>query len=64
MIDTDYADDLVRFSNIPAQAESFLHSLKQPAGVIGLNVNANKTDFLSLNNKEPSLLLVASFWNQ
>ena len=45
----DYADDLALLANIPAQAKSLLYSLEQPAGGIGLSVNANHI----LIKKEP-----------
>ena len=41
------ADDLALLANISAQDESLLHnSLEQAAGCIGLQVNANKTEFM------------------
>ena len=48
--DADNADDLALLTNTPAQAESFLHSLEQPAEGIRLNVNANKTEFMYLGD--------------
>ena len=56
MTDTFYADNLALIVNIPAQAKSWLHSLDQAAKGIGLNVNANKTEFICFNKKEPSQL--------
>ena len=44
--DTDNADDIAFLANTPAQAESLLHSLEQTAGVIDLEVNANKTEYM------------------
>ena len=38
-MDSDYADDLILFANIPAWAESLLHSLGQAAKGIDLYVN-------------------------
>ena len=46
MTAADYADDLVLLANTPDQTKSLLHSLKQAAGGIGLNLNANKTEFM------------------
>ena len=46
MTDADYAGDLALFTNIPIQAESWLHSLEQATGSISLYVNANKTEFM------------------
>ena len=42
--DADYTYDLALLANIPAQAESQLHSLEQAIGSIDLYVNANKTE--------------------
>ena len=36
MTDAYDADDIVLSTNTPAQSESLLHSLEQPAGGIGL----------------------------
>ena len=47
--DADYADDVALLANTPTQAESLLHSLERSAGVIGLHVNANKTEYMSFN---------------
>ena len=47
--DADYADDIALIANTPAQAESLLHSLERAAGGIGLNINANKTEYMSFN---------------
>ena len=46
MTDADYADDLALLTNTSAQVKSLLHNLEQAAGSIGLNVNANKTEFM------------------
>ena len=45
--DADYADDLALLADIPAQAESLLHSLEEAAKNIGLYVNSDKTEFMS-----------------
>ena len=42
MTDADYADDLTLLANAPAEADSQLHSLEQPAGSIGFCANAKK----------------------
>ena len=52
MTDTDYADDLALLANIPAQAESLLHSLEQAAESINLYVNANVLMFMCFKQKE------------
>ena len=44
-MDTDYADDRAFLANIPAQAESLLHSLEQAVE----NMNANKTEYMCFN---------------
>ena len=45
----DYADVIALLANTPTQAESQLHSLEQTAGDIGFHVNANKTEYMCLN---------------
>ena len=45
------ADDLTFLANTPAPAESLLHSHGQAARGIGLDVNANKTEFEFLNEE-------------
>ena len=49
--DSDYVDDIALLANSPARAEFLLHSLEQTAGGIGLQVNADKTEFISFNEK-------------
>ena len=51
MTNVDYTDDQVFLTNTPAQAESLLHSLEQAARVIGLYLNANKTEFMCFKQK-------------
>ena len=51
IMDADYAGDIPLLANTPTQAESLLHSLEQAAGSIGLHVNANKTEYMCLNQK-------------
>ena len=45
----DYADDIVLLANVPAQAETLLHSLERAAAGIGLHVNAHKTEYMCFN---------------
>ena len=52
IIDTDSVDSIVLLANIPTQAESLLHCLKQAAGVIGLYVNADKTEYICFDKKK------------
>ena len=47
----DYADDIARLANTPAQAESLLHSLERAAGAISLHVNADKTKYMCFNQR-------------
>ena len=49
--DADYADDIALLANSPTQAESLPHKLERAAGGIGLHVNADKTDYMSLSKK-------------
>ena len=49
--DADYADDLALFANTPGQAETLLHSPKRAAAGIGLNVNADKTEYMCFNQR-------------
>ena len=44
--DADYAVDIALLANVPAQAKTLLHSLKQAAAGIGLHVNAHKTEYM------------------
>ena len=48
-MDADYTDDIALQANIPTRAESLPHSLERVAGSIGLHVNADKTEFMCLN---------------
>ena len=49
--DTEYADDTALLANIPAKAESILHSLEQTVRGIGLEVNANKTECMGFKRE-------------
>ena len=44
--DADYVDDIAILANTPNQAETLLHSLEQADAVIGLHVNAHKTEYM------------------
>ena len=50
--DADYADDLALLANTPNQAETLLHSLERAAAVIGLHVNAHKTEYMCYNQTD------------
>ena len=47
--DTDYVDAIAILANVPAQAETLLHSLERAAGSIGLHANAHQTEYMCLN---------------
>ena len=47
--DAHYADDIVILANVPAQAETLLHSLERVARGIGLHVNAHKSEYMCLH---------------
>ena len=49
--DADYADDLALFADKIADAEKLLHCLEAAAAVIGLHINAGKTEFMSINQE-------------
>ena len=66
--DANYAGDIVLLANVPAQAETLLHSLEWAAAGIGLLVNAHKTEYMCSNQtgdistlNSSSLKLVAKF---
>ena len=50
--DADYADVIALLTYIAAQAEFLLHSLKQGAAGIILQVKADKTEYKCFNQKE------------
>ena len=45
IMDPDYADDIALLINTPTQAKSLLYSLELAAHGIGLDVNADKTEY-------------------
>ena len=49
--DEDYAYNIVLQANTPTQARTQLHSLKWAAGGIGLDVNADKTEYMYFNQR-------------
>ena len=49
--DTDYVDDIALLTNTTAQAESVLHSLERASDGIGLRENADKTEYMCLNQR-------------
>ena len=71
--DADYAEDTVLLANTPAQAESLLHSLEKAAGGMGLYANADKREYMCLDQnqkgdistlKDGSLKQVHISWKQ
>ena len=50
--DTDYADDLDNVED----ANIMLHKIEEAAAEIGLGVNADKTEYISLNQKNNSCI--------
>ena len=67
----DDADDLALLANTPPQVETLLHILERAASSIGLYVNANKTEYMSFDQKGNNstldggpLKLVDKFTNQ
>ena len=42
---------IVLLASTPTQAKSLLHNLEQAAGGIGLHVNADKTEYICVNQK-------------
>ena len=49
--DADFADDILLLTNTPAQTESLLTSLERAVGGIGLDVKADKTKYMSFNQR-------------
>ena len=47
----DNADDIALLANTHTQAETLLNSLERAAAGIGLNVNADKTEFMGFNQR-------------
>ncbi len=47
--DADSAEDRALLPNAPAQAETLTHNLERAAAVIGLHVNAHKTEYMCFN---------------
>ena len=47
--DLDFADDLDLLSDTIQQAEKLLHDLEYAAKLVGLSLNASKTEFMTVN---------------
>ena len=54
--DTDYADDLAITSDNVEDANIMLHKIEEAAAEIGLGVNADKTEYISLNQANNSCI--------
>ena len=50
--DVDYADDLALVTYKTSEATILLHKIENTAKEIGLNINAGKTEFISINQAE------------
>ena len=62
--DADYADDIGILVNTPNQAETLLPSLQRSAVGIGLHVNAQKTEYICLNETGDISTLNEPLWNR
>ena len=62
--DADYADDIALLANVPAQAETLLHSLNRAAVGIGLHINAHKTEYMCFNQTSGNSTLNGSSLKQ
>ena len=51
--DLDYADDLALLSDTIQKAQSLLHDLETAASLVGLHVNASKTEYMLVNINDP-----------
>ena len=49
--DTDYADDLAVLADVLKDATFLLHSIERTAKEIGLNLSADKTEFIKMRQK-------------
>ena len=54
--DIDYTDDLAITSDNVEDANIMLHKIEEAAAEIGLGVNADKTEYISLNQKNNSCI--------
>ena len=54
--DTDYADDLAITSDNVEDANIMLHKIEVAAAEIGFGVNADKTEYISMNQKNNSCI--------
>ena len=54
LTDTDFADDIALISSTIANAQSLLNSLESAANCVGLYLNESKTEYLTLNESDPT----------
>ena len=54
--DLDFADDIALVIDELEQAQDFLHSVQENAAKIGLHLNSDKTEFMSFNQVQDSVL--------
>ena len=54
--DLDFADDLALLSDTIQNAESLLHDLEEAAHLVGLSLNARKTEFMQINIEDDSVI--------
>ena len=59
--DVDYADDLAIVTDKTSEATILLHKIENTAKEIGLNINAGKTEFISINQGENEKIKSQSF---
>ena len=55
--DADYANDIALLANTPAQGETLLDSLERATDGIGLHVNADKWEYMCLNQRGDIFIL-------
>ena len=54
--DLDFADDIAFVTQELEQAQDFLHRVQENAAKIGLHLNSDKTEFMSFNQAQDSVL--------
>ena len=54
--DLDFADDIALVTEELEQAQDFLHRVQENAAKIGLHLNSDKTEFMSFNQAQDSVL--------
>ena len=57
IMDANYTDDIVLLENTPTQAKNLLHSLEWAAGGIGLEVTADKMEYMCFNQRGDIFIL-------